>query len=128
MSYGNGSRPNLFAWMHSGYASSNVQISVDVYPEGSQTARGTVSATDGVTAVVAARGWTEGPMLAMRWTSTSSGWTTAVINECSRLSGTDRATLADAHAIIDSMRTEAIHNDLRFRLVFALTTNDWDSG
>jgi hypothetical protein len=42
--------------------------------------------------------------------------------------GTSQADLAEAHAIIDSMRTEPMDTDLGFRIVFTLTTNDWDSG
>ena len=34
----------------------------------------------------------------------------------------------DAHAIIDSMRTVPQDDDLGFRLVFRLTTDDLDSG
>jgi hypothetical protein len=41
---------------------------------------------------------------------------------------TSDADLADAHAIIDSMRTETRDNRLSFRLVFTLTNNEWDSG
>ena len=42
--------------------------------------------------------------------------------------GTSRADLAEAHAIIDSMRTEPADYGLGFRLVFTLTSSDWDSG
>lgn len=42
--------------------------------------------------------------------------------------GTSQADLDEAHAIIESIRTESIDNRLGFRLVFTLSTNDWDSG
>ena len=42
--------------------------------------------------------------------------------------GTSPTELAEAHAIVGSMRAESRDNDLGFRLVFTLTTNDWDSG
>jgi hypothetical protein len=42
--------------------------------------------------------------------------------------GTSDADLAEAHAIVDSMRTEPQDSDLGFRLVFRLATDDWDSG
>ena len=42
--------------------------------------------------------------------------------------GTAQAELAEAQAIIASMRTERRPTSLGFRLVFTLTTNDWDSG
>lgn len=38
---------------------------------------------------------------------------------------TSQADLDEAHAIIDSMRTEPSDSDLGFRLVFTLTTDDW---
>jgi hypothetical protein len=40
--------------------------------------------------------------------------------------GTSEADLDEAHAIIDSMRTEP--TETGFRIVFTLTTDDWDSG
>ena len=42
--------------------------------------------------------------------------------------GTSPSDLADAYAILGSIRTQPQDNDLGFRLVFALTTNEWDSG
>jgi hypothetical protein len=42
--------------------------------------------------------------------------------------GTSQPDLAEAHAIIDSIRAEPSDNNLGFRLVFTLTTSDWDSG
>lgn len=42
--------------------------------------------------------------------------------------GDSGAGLAEAHAIIDSMYPEPADNGLGFRLVFRLTTDDWDSG
>ena len=42
--------------------------------------------------------------------------------------GVRETELADAHAIIESIRMEPQDNRLGFRLDFTLTTNDWDSG
>lgn len=42
--------------------------------------------------------------------------------------GASEASLAEAHAIIDSMRMEPWDNRLGFRLVFTITTDDWDPG
>jgi hypothetical protein len=42
--------------------------------------------------------------------------------------GTSRAELDEAHAMIDSMRTQSRRSQMGFRLVFTLTTDDWDSG
>ena len=53
--------------------------------------------------------------------------TTVVINLDTR-PGTSEAALSEAHAIIESMRTEPMNNPLGFRLLFTLTTDDWDSG
>ena len=61
-----------------------------------------------------------------QWTVVIEGKTIAIVLEARP--GTSAADLADAHAIIDSMRTEPQDNYLGFRLVFTLGTNDWDSG
>ncbi|HET9259435.1 MAG TPA: hypothetical protein VFP42_04830 [Acidimicrobiia bacterium] len=42
--------------------------------------------------------------------------------------GTSQADLDEAHDIIESIRTEPFDNRFGFRLVFTLTTDDWDSG
>ena len=42
--------------------------------------------------------------------------------------GASDAHLAEAYAIIESMRTEPRDTKLGFRLVFTLMTDDWDSG
>ncbi len=42
--------------------------------------------------------------------------------------GARRPELADAHAIVGSIRAEAQENRLGFRLDFTLTNNEWDSG
>jgi hypothetical protein len=42
--------------------------------------------------------------------------------------GTSQADLAEAHAIIDSIRTEPSDNSLGYRVIFTLTTDDWGSG
>ena len=39
-----------------------------------------------------------------------------------------QADLAEAHAIIESMRTEAYATGYGFRLLFDIGTDDWDSG
>jgi hypothetical protein len=42
--------------------------------------------------------------------------------------GTSETDLAEARAIIDSIRTEPSDNSAGFRLVVTLSTDDWDSG
>ena len=41
---------------------------------------------------------------------------------------TSQAEITEAVEIINSMHTEPRDKDLGFRLVFTITTNDWDSG
>ena len=109
-------------FMHNGYGSGNVRISIELLPEGPIPDDGanavTVAGRDAVHRGTDARNeaWyvdIEGTTIAIRLTAQPD---------------TSEADLAEAHAIIDSMRTEAVDNDLGFRLVFTLTTNGWDSG
>jgi hypothetical protein len=60
-----------------------------------------------------------------------SGWSTEGTSVAIRLEArglTSQADLDEAHAIIDSMRAQKRDNGLGFRLLFTLTTDDWDSG
>ena len=50
------------------------------------------------------------------------------ISSASRLNRARADDRAEAHAIVETMRTEAQDSYLGFRLVFILTNNDWDSG
>jgi hypothetical protein len=54
-------------------------------------------------------------------------WERQIVH-CGCRADTSEADLTEAHAIIASMYTEAQDNLYGFRLVFRLTTNDWDSG
>jgi hypothetical protein len=42
--------------------------------------------------------------------------------------GTSQTVLEEAHAIIDSIRVESKDDDPGFRLIFTLSTGNWDSG
>jgi Tol biopolymer transport system component len=109
-------------FMHNGYGSGDVEIRLDVLPEE------TIS-DDGATAVTVAghdgiyRRIDTGRE---EWIVDIEGTTIAI--RLTARPGTSQTDLADAYAIVESMRTEAQDNNLGFRLVFTLTTNDWDSG
>jgi hypothetical protein len=113
-------------FMHNGYGSGDVEVRLDVAPEG------TIS-DDGATAVTIAgrdgiyRRFGAGPGAEREeWIVDIEGTTIAIV--LTARPGTSQADLADAHAIIGSMRYESKNNPLGFRLVFTLTTNEWDSG
>ncbi len=64
-----------------------------------------------------------------RWIVVIDGRTIAI--DLKAKPRTSRADLAEAHTIIDSIRTaptDNVLNDLGYKLVFTLTNNDWDSG
>lgn len=106
-------------FMHNGYGSGDVEI---VVREGATSLDGgmavTIAGYDGVYRRLDA--------LREDWIVEIEGTTITI--QLSAQPGTSEAELAEAHAIIDSMRTEPRDNDLGFRLLFTLTTGDWDSG
>lgn len=109
-------------FMHNGYGSGDVEIRIEILPEGSVT-------NDGGSAVTFAGH----DAIHRRIDDLREAWIveiegTAIAIHLTARIGTSAADLAEAHAIIDSMRTEPSDNDLGFRLVFRLTTDDWDSG
>lgn len=108
-------------FMHNGYGSGDVEIRIDVLSDGAIPDDGdavTVAGHDGI--------YRRSGAGREVWIVDIEG-TTIAINLTARI-GTSEADLADAHAIIDSMRAEAQDNDLGFRVIFTLTTDDWDSG
>jgi len=111
----------IMSFMHNGYGSGDVEIRVEQVPEG--------GITDGATATTVAGH--EGIYRRIdprnQWWIVDIERTTIAIYLAAR-PGTSQADLAEAHAIIDSMRTEPRDNDLGFRLVFTLPTDDWTSG
>ena len=112
----------IYGFMHNGYGSADVDIRIDM---GSAEA---ILDDGGMPVSVAGHDGTYRQLTAGQelWTVDIDG-TPVAINVTAK-PGTSRADLAEAHAIIDSMRTEPSDNDVGFRLVFTLTTNDWDSG
>jgi hypothetical protein len=110
----------VMGFMHNGYGSGEVDIRIVQVPEGGITdgaAAATVAGHDGLHRRIDAQ--------RKEWIVDIEGTTIAI-----RLNvrpAASQADLDDAHAIIGSMRTEPRDNDLGFRLVFTLTTNEWDS-
>lgn len=111
----------IVGFMHNGYGSGSVDITIERAGEGATVDEGaeavTVAGHDGIYQRIDAR--TE------EWIVTIDGTTIAIRL---RAEGATPTELAEAHAIIDSMRTETRDTNLGFRLVFTLTTDDWDSG
>ena len=109
-------------FMHNGYGSGDVDITIDVVDEGAISDAGWTAATvaghDGI--------YRRTDALREEWMVEIEGTTIAI--HLSTKPGTSQIELDEAHAIIDSMRTEPRNNSLGFRLVFTLTTDDWDSG
>ncbi len=112
----------VIGFMHNGRGGGgSVEIHVQQVPAGGITDGGravTVAGHEGIyLRIDAQREW---------WVVDIEGTTIAIRVEARP--GTNEAHLAEAHAIIESMRTEPRDNEFGFRLVFTLTTNDWDSG
>jgi hypothetical protein len=112
----------IIGLMHNGYGSNDVEIRLGRPPReaiigGAGTAV-TVAGHDGIYRRI--------DDLREEWVVDIEE-TTIVIHLSAR-PGTSQSDLDEAHAIIDSLRAEPRDNDVGFRLVFTLTTDDWDSG
>ena len=145
-----GSGPGLFSWddnrcagtscvvgagggfMHNCYGPCDVAITISVGPDTPVAAGGTAVTIAGHS------GWYRRvvepePSFAILGTPVTEEWTveinraTVVIRLAAKPGASD-AGLADAHAIIDSLRSEPSGQVAGFRLVFRLTNHDWDSG
>ncbi len=112
----------VYGFMHNGYASGDVNISIRVASEASDEEEGTTAVTvaghDALYRRISAG--TE------EWIVDIQGTTLAIRLKAEP--GASDADLAEAHAIIASMRTEPRDTKVGFRLVFTLMTSDWDSG
>ena len=112
----------IVGFMHNGYGSGDVEIRIEVVPGGPITDDGatavTVAGHDGIYRRIDAR--------LEEWIVDIQGTTIAI--RLKARPGTSPTDLAEAHAIIASIRAEPRDNVVGFRLVFTLTTNDWDSG
>lgn len=108
-------------FMHNGYGSGDVDITIDSTPGGASDGgwtAATVAGHDGY--------YRRTDALQEEWMVEIEG--TAIVITLAAEPGTSQIELDEAHAIIDSMRTETRNTNLGFRLVFTLTTDDWDSG
>jgi len=111
-----------YGFMHNGFGSGDVEIRIFLVPGGAVSGGGRVAMT------VAGH---DGSYRRIddqheEWEVYMEGRT--ILIQLSAEPGTSQVDLAEAHAIIDSMRTEPRDSQLGFRLLFTLTTNDWDSG
>jgi hypothetical protein len=112
----------IVGFIHNGYGSGDVTLTI-------QRVGGEATPVDGWSAATFAGhdGQYRRPNARQEeWMVEIEGTTIAI--HLSTRRGTAQAELAEAQAIIDSMRTERRPTSLGFRLVFTLTTNDWDSG
>ncbi len=111
----------VVGFMHNGQGSGDIEIRI--HPERADTATG-----DGATAVTVAGhdGIYRRTDRLEQWIFVVDGQTMAIDLEARP--GTSAADLAEAYAIIRSMRTEPQDNYVGFRLVFTLATDDRDSG
>ena len=109
-------------FMHNGYGSGDVEIVVEFASEApiqnEDATAVTIAGHDGIHRRIDAG--TEEWIVGIQQT------TLAIRLEAKQ--GASDADLAEAHAIIKSMRTEPRDTKLGYRLVFTLMTNDWDSG
>lgn len=112
----------VHGFMHNGYASGDVNITIQVASERLEPNTGqTVVTVAGNDALYRRTGaGTE------EWIVGIKGTTLAIRLEAEP--GASDADVAEARAIIKSMRTEPQDTKRGFRLVFRLMTNDWDSG
>jgi hypothetical protein len=120
--------------MHNGNGSGDVSIHLHVLPEGTVSVLPERAISDAGTIAVNVAGH-EGIYRRIdarqgdeqeEWVVDIDGTTISILLTAARR--TSASDLAEAHAIIDSFRVEPQDNDLGFRLVFTLTSNDWDSG
>jgi hypothetical protein len=123
---GDGRRSSCnYGYMHNAGGSNDVSIVINVGAD-------KVSLDDGGTSVSIAGHEGTHRQITPRledWTADIDG--TPVAITLTAAPGTSQTDLAEAHAIIDSLRTGpalASGNDFGFSLVFTLTTSDWDSG
>ncbi len=124
-------------WMHNGSGSGDVEIVI--------FAVAPANLDDATTVTVAGHDaayrqidplmadWTVDLLMDKRIDGRGEEWmvdidgTTIAIHLTARR-GTSQADIDEAHAIVESMTYEPRDNSLGFRLVFELTTDDWDSG
>jgi hypothetical protein len=112
----------ILGWMHNGYGSGNLEIWIRAL------AGGVIEEDDGTPTTVAGHDGRYELLsdLSERWMVDVDG--TVVSITLTARAGTIEEEIAEAHAIIESMRTEPDNSTMGFRLIFTLATDDWDSG
>ncbi|HEY7848055.1 MAG TPA: hypothetical protein VIC83_07680 [Candidatus Limnocylindria bacterium] len=108
--------------MHNGYGSGDVDIQIYVVPGGVDYNRGgtpvTIAGQEGIYRQINDHDES--------WTLDLEG--TSVTVKISTEPGTSESDLAEARAIVDSIRTGPRENSDGLRVIFMLRTDDWDSG
>ena len=108
----------VMGFMHNGYGSGNLEIRVEVVSDGATPSGATAVTVAGHNGMYRRIGAQQ-----EEWIVDIEGKTITI--RLTARPGTSQAELAEAYAIIGSMRAE-VHGG--FRLIFTLTTDDWDSG
>jgi hypothetical protein len=111
----------IIGWMHNGYGSGDVEMTIETAVEAPEIGNGVTQLTvaDSVGTYRRLDAATE------QWFVPDDGLFVRI--QLKVRPGTSSADLAEAHAIVESMRTN--HQDAsHFKLYFTLTTDDWDSG
>ncbi len=112
----------VMGFIHNGYGSGDVTLNIERVhgrrPPGAGWTAATVAGHDGLYRRTQPR--------EEEWLVEIDGTTIAI--DLTTRRGTKVIERDEAHAIIDSMSTDERDTALGFRLVFRLTTNDWDSG
>jgi hypothetical protein len=107
-------------WMHNGYGSGDVEIRVNLDARRPAAAGATPVTIGGHEGTYRRVGGQE------EWFIDMDGATIRVLLEAK--SGASDSDLAEAHAIVESIRSEPHPGRLGFRVLFRLSSGDWDSG
>jgi hypothetical protein len=112
----------IIGWMHNGYGSGDVAIKINTFADAPGTRAGATPV-----GVAGRDGWyrqlddgTE------QWFVDFDG--NFVLIQLVARSNASAADLAEAHAIVESLRTDPQDASVGFTLYFTLTSDDWDSG
>jgi len=112
----------IIGWMHNGYGSGDVEIRINTFADAPETRVGATPVT-----VAGRDGWyrrlgdgTE------QWFVDFDGQ--FVLIQLDARSDASAADLAEAHAIVESLRTGPRDASHPLRIDFTLMTDDWDSG
>jgi len=135
---GHGDMYHLEGFMHNGYSHRPGEVSIFIGgdPEQLIPHRGQCAIVAGYEGTYRRFIGKRSPSLhqsSLDWDDSSEEWMvdiqgTTVTITLAADPRTPEAQVADAHEIIDSIYVDPQDNDLGFRLIFTVPTNDWDSG